>query len=89
MIAKGTTKEDFAGTGKELPCSMGTVLEVIVKENCPSGKWLVRNLQGHCKLSNEIFDKLFKIRAVVFQNQGVVHLRKFQGFSKQFKKKTY
>ncbi|XP_031566160.1 DNA ligase 1-like [Actinia tenebrosa] len=47
IIAKGTAKESFSGTGKELPCSIGTVLEVIVKENCPSGKWLVRNPQGH------------------------------------------
>ncbi|KAK3747280.1 hypothetical protein QZH41_016848, partial [Actinostola sp. cb2023] len=47
VLCKATAKEDIAGNGKDLPCSKGSTLEVIIKENCPSGKWLVKDQQGH------------------------------------------
>ena len=45
----GVAKNDFSGDGKyELPVKEGDSLVVICEENCPPGKWLIKNSDGHC-----------------------------------------
>ena len=47
----GEAKSNFPGDGKlELPVKEGESLTIISENGCPSGKWLVKNTEGHCML---------------------------------------